>query len=54
MSLVAGIDSSTQSCKVIVVDPSTGAIVASGRASHHLSRDQWPPPGGMPQLPVLR
>ena len=34
MSLVAGIDSSTQSCKVIVVDPSTGAIVASGRASH--------------------
>jgi len=34
MSLVAGIDSSTQSCKVIVVDPATGAIVASGRASH--------------------
>lgn len=34
MSLVAGIDSSTQACKVIVVDPESGAIVASGRAPH--------------------
>lgn len=34
MALVAGIDSSTQSCKVVVVDGETGAIVASGRAAH--------------------
>ena len=32
--LVAGVDSSTQSCKVVVVDAATGAIVRSGRASH--------------------
>lgn len=31
---VAGIDSSTQSCKVLVVDPETGAIVRSGTAAH--------------------
>ncbi len=31
---VAGIDSSTQSCKVLVVDPATGATVRQGRASH--------------------
>jgi len=32
--LVAGVDSSTQSCKVLVVDAATGAVVRSGRASH--------------------
>jgi xylulokinase len=32
--LVAGIDSSTQSCKVVVVDAHTGAIVREGRAAH--------------------
>ncbi|MBP2437613.1 xylulokinase [Microbacterium amylolyticum] len=32
--LVAGIDSSTQSCKVTIVDVATGAIVREGRASH--------------------
>ena len=32
--LVAGVDSSTQSCKVVIVDAATGAIVRSGRASH--------------------
>jgi xylulokinase len=32
--LVAGIDSSTQSCKVVVRDATTGALVRSGRASH--------------------
>lgn len=32
--LVAGIDSSTQSCKVVVRDVATGAIVRTGRASH--------------------
>ncbi len=34
MSLVAGIDSSTQSCKVLVREASTGALVRSGRAAH--------------------
>ncbi|MFT3889307.1 MAG: FGGY family carbohydrate kinase [Arachnia sp.] len=34
MALVAGIDSSTQSCKVVVVDGETGEIVRSGRAAH--------------------
>jgi xylulokinase len=34
MTLVAGVDSSTQSCKVVVRDASTGAIVRTGRASH--------------------
>ncbi|GAA5153093.1 xylulokinase [Nocardioides marinquilinus] len=32
--LVAGVDSSTQSCKVLVVDAATGAVVRQGRASH--------------------
>jgi xylulokinase len=34
MTLVAGVDSSTQSCKVVIVDAATGAIVRTGRASH--------------------
>ncbi|GIG02130.1 xylulokinase [Catellatospora citrea] len=34
MTLVAGIDSSTQSCKVVVRDADTGALVRQGRASH--------------------
>ena len=34
MALVAGVDSSTQSCKVVVRDADTGALVRSGRASH--------------------
>ena len=34
MALVAGIDSSTQSCKVFVRDADSGALVRSGRASH--------------------
>lgn len=34
--LVAGVDSSTQSCKVVIIDPSTGAIVREGRAKHPL------------------
>lgn len=33
-ALVAGIDSSTQSCKVLIVDAATGEVVRSGRASH--------------------
>lgn len=34
MTLVAGVDSSTQSCKVVVRDAETGALVRSGSASH--------------------
>ena len=34
MTLVAGVDSSTQSCKVVVRDAETGALVRSGRATH--------------------
>ena len=33
-NVVAGVDSSTQSCKVVVVDVETGAVVRSGRAPH--------------------
>ncbi|MDF0528691.1 xylulokinase [Tsukamurella sp. 8F] len=34
MPLVAGIDSSSQSCKVVVCDAATGAVVRSGAAPH--------------------
>ena len=34
MTLVAGVDSSTQSVKIVVCDLETGEIVRSGRASH--------------------
>ena len=34
MPLVAGIDSSTQSCKIVIRDLETGALVREGRASH--------------------
>ncbi|GAA1800380.1 xylulokinase [Agromyces neolithicus] len=34
MTLVAGVDSSTQSCKVVIRDAATGALVRQGRASH--------------------
>ncbi|RZU66367.1 xylulokinase [Microterricola gilva] len=34
MTLVAGIDSSTQSCKVVIRDAASGALVRSGRAAH--------------------
>jgi len=34
MTLVAGVDSSTQSCKVAIVDAATGALVRSGRTLH--------------------
>ena len=34
MALVMGVDSSTQSCKVVIVDAETGAVVRSGRAAH--------------------
>ncbi|ORA13176.1 xylulokinase [Mycobacterium asiaticum] len=34
MTLVAGIDSSTQSCKVVVCDADTGEVAREGRAAH--------------------
>jgi xylulokinase len=34
MALVAGIDSSTQSCKVVIRDAHSGALVREGRAPH--------------------
>jgi xylulokinase len=34
MPLVAGVDSSTQSCKVVIRDAETGALVRTGRAAH--------------------
>jgi xylulokinase len=34
MALVAGVDSSTQSCKVVVRDVDSGALVRAGRAAH--------------------
>ncbi|MER6925458.1 FGGY family carbohydrate kinase, partial [Streptomyces spiralis] len=35
--LVVGVDSSTQSTKVLVVDAATGRVVASGQAPHTVS-----------------
>ena len=34
MTLVAGVDTSTQSCKIVVRDLETGALVREGRAAH--------------------
>ena len=34
MTLVAGVDSSTQSVKIVVCDVETGTVVRSARASH--------------------
>lgn len=45
MTLVMGIDSSTQSCKVVVMDAATGALVREGRATHpggtSVAPDAW-------------
>jgi Sugar (pentulose and hexulose) kinases len=42
MTLVAGVDSSTQSCKVVIVDAATGATVREGRASHPAGTEVHP------------
>jgi xylulokinase len=43
--LVAGVDSSTQSCKVVIRDADTGALVRAGRAAHpdgtEIDPDLW-------------
>jgi len=41
-SLVAGVDSSTQSCKVVIRDAATGALVRSGRAAHPAGTEVHP------------
>lgn len=45
MTLVAGVDSSTQSCKVVLLDAERGALVRSGRANHpdgtEVHPDEW-------------
>ncbi len=45
MALVAGIDSSTQSCKVVIRDADTGSLVREGRARHpegtEIHPDRW-------------
>ncbi|ABK03810.1 xylulokinase [Arthrobacter sp. FB24] len=45
MPLVAGIDSSTQSCKVVIRDAHTGTLIRQGRAAHpdgsEIHPDQW-------------
>jgi xylulokinase len=45
MPLVAGIDSSTQSCKVVIRDAGTGVLVRQGRAAHpegsEIHPDHW-------------
>ncbi|HET8928598.1 MAG TPA: xylulokinase [Microbacterium sp.] len=45
MTLVMGVDSSTQSCKVVIVDTATGAVVREGRAPHpagtEVEPDAW-------------
>ena len=33
-SFVAGVDSSTQSCKIVICDPASGKIIREGRSSH--------------------
>ena len=45
MTLVVGVDSSTQSCKVVIRDATTGEVVRSGRAAHpegtEVAPDAW-------------
>jgi len=45
MTLVAGVDSSTQSCKVVILDAGTGTLVREGRAAHpdgtEVHPDHW-------------
>ncbi|MEO6531985.1 MAG: xylulokinase [Pseudolysinimonas sp.] len=45
MTLVVGVDSSTQSCKVVIRDASTGEVVRTGRSPHpegtEVAPDSW-------------
>ncbi|GAB3534265.1 xylulokinase [Arthrobacter tecti] len=42
MTLVAGVDSSTQSCKLVIKDSDSGAVVSEGRASHPFGTEVHP------------
>lgn len=42
MTLVAGVDSSTQSCKVVIRDAETGELVRQGRATHPAGTEVHP------------
>ncbi|GAA3685209.1 xylulokinase [Nonomuraea antimicrobica] len=42
MTLVAGVDSSTQSCKVVIRDARTGELVRQGRAAHPAGTEVHP------------
>ncbi|GAA1706520.1 xylulokinase [Microbacterium sediminicola] len=42
MTLVMGVDSSTQSCKVVVMDATTGLVVREGRAPHPVGTEVDP------------
>lgn len=42
MTLVAGVDSSTQSCKVVVRDLDTGEVVRTGRSAHPVGTEVDP------------
>ena len=46
MALVAGVDSSTQSCKVVIRDAETGELVRTGRATHPTAPRSTRRPGG--------
>jgi xylulokinase len=42
VTLVAGVDSSTQACKVVVCDADDGVVVREGRAAHPDGTEVWP------------
>lgn len=48
MPLVAGVDSSTQSCKIVVCDADSGAVVREARAPHPDGTEVHPDACGPP------
>ena len=46
MTLVAGVDSSTQSCKIVIRDAADGALVREARAAHPDGTEAIPISGG--------
>ena len=42
MPLVAGVDSSTQSCKIVIRDADTGEVIRRGRATHPVGTEVNP------------
>ena len=39
-SLIAGVDTSTQATKVLIVDAETGRVIAQGRAGHTVTGER--------------